>query len=49
MILKNTKLSPLDKCGVWEVKSFHLYGGFYVKKVHSGGFIKVSIKKTKPF
>ena len=48
MILKFTKLIPLDKCGVWEVKTFHLYGGFYVKKLKSGGFIKVSIKKTKP-
>lgn len=48
MILKNTVLTPLDKCGVWEVKSFHLYGGFHVKSLKSGGFIKVSVKKTKP-
>jgi ribosomal protein L14 len=48
MIFKYTKLIPLDKSGVWEVKTFHLYGGFYVKSLKSGGFIKISVRKTKP-
>lgn len=48
MILKHTTLTPLDKCGVWEVKSFHLYGGSHVRATSSGRFIKVSVKKTKP-
>ena len=48
MIQKFSKLIPLDKCGVWEIKTFHLYGGFRVRWLKTGGFIKSSIKKTKP-
>jgi len=48
MIQKFSKLVPLDKCGVWEIKTLHLYGGFKVRWLRTGGFIKTSIKKTKP-
>lgn len=47
MIIKGTNLIPLDKNGVWFVKVFHLYGGFYKKYSSSGSFVKVSVKKTK--
>jgi len=48
MIQKQTYLVPLDKCGVWWVCAFHLYHGFFRKISHTGEFIKVSIKITKP-
>jgi large subunit ribosomal protein L14 len=47
MIIKNSILVPTDKNGVWLVRVFHLYGGFFKKYASSGSFIKVSIRKTK--
>lgn len=48
MIKKCTRLIPVDKSGVWEVKAIHLYKGFCRKTSYTGDFIRVSIKKTKP-
>lgn len=47
MIIKNSYLIPSDKNGVWLVRVFHLYGGFFKKFSLSGNFVKVSVKKTK--
>lgn len=47
MIIKGTYLIPMDKNGVWLVKTFHLYGGFFKKFSIFGTFIKISIRKTK--
>lgn len=47
MIIKQSKLTPADKNGVWLVKTFHLYGGFFKKFSISGDFIKISVKQTK--
>lgn len=47
MIIKNTMLVPSDKNGIWLVKTFHLYNGFFRKFSLSGDFIKVSVRKVK--
>lgn len=47
MIIKGTTLIPMDKNGVWQVKVFHLYGGFFKKFSKPGSFVKSSVKKTK--
>lgn len=47
MIIKNSYLYPMDKNGVWLVKTFHLYGGFFKKFASTGSFIKISVRKTK--
>lgn len=39
---------PADKCGVWWVKVFHLYGGGFRKSSTVGDFIKVSVRVTRP-
>lgn len=48
MVSKGTYLIPSDKCGVWFVNVFHLYGGFSRKSSKFGNFVKVSVRKTKP-
>lgn len=48
MIQKETKLIPIDNCGVWSVKVFHLYKGSFRKVSFVGDFVKVSVKKTRP-
>ena len=48
MIQKLSLCVPLDRCGVWSVKIFHIYNGFFHKQGKPGNFIKCSIKKTKP-
>jgi len=48
MIQKNTYLIPIDKNGVWKVKTFHLYKGFNRKISKISNFIKVSARLTKP-
>ena len=48
MIQKGTYLIPMDKCGVWWVNTFHLYGGFYKKITKTGNFVKVSVRNTRP-
>jgi len=48
MILKKTYLVPMDKCGVWWVNTFHLYGGFSRRCSRIGDFVKVSVRNTKP-
>lgn len=48
MVQKSTYLIPIDKCGVWYTKIFHLYGGFKRQYSCIGNFIKVSVKLTKP-
>lgn len=47
MVQKETNLKPIDKCGVWSVRAFHLYGGFFKKNSTISNFIKVSVKKTR--
>lgn len=47
MIIKNSFLTPIDKNGVWLVKVFHLYGGFFKKFAISGSFLKISVRKIK--
>ena len=47
MIQKGSFLVPIDKSGVWQVSTFHIYGGFLNKYARSGCFIKVSVKKIK--
>lgn len=44
MIQKGTILIPLDKCGIWGVNVFNLYGGFSRKITCSGAFVKVSCR-----
>jgi len=48
MIYKKTYLVPVDKCGVWWVNTFHLYGGFSRKVSRVGNFIKISVRRTRP-
>lgn len=47
MIIKGSNLIPTDKNGVWSVRTFHLYGGFFKKFAKFGSFIKISVRKTK--
>lgn len=48
MIIKNTYLIPGDKCGVFWVKTFHLYGNWKKRYSIPGDFIKVSVKNVRP-
>jgi len=48
MVQKESKLIPIDKCGVWFVKVFHIYGGFKQNYAKINMFVKVSVKVTKP-
>lgn len=48
MIQKESFLRPLDKTGVFLVKTFHLYKGFHRKHAFVGNFIKVSCRVVKP-
>lgn len=47
MVQKETNLKPIDKCGVWSVRIFHLYGGSFRGCSTISNFVKVSVKKTK--
>lgn len=47
MVQKETNLKPIDKCGVWSVRAFHLYGGSFRKNSTISNFIKISVKKTR--
>lgn len=47
MVQKETNLKPIDKCGVWSVRVFHLYGGSFRGSSTISNFVKVSVKKTK--
>lgn len=48
MIQKQTYLIPGDRCGVFWVKTFHLYGNWKKKYSKLGEFIKVSVKNVRP-
>jgi ribosomal protein L14 len=48
MVQKESTLIPIDKCGVWFTKIFHLYGGSRRKVSNINNFVKVSVKQTKP-
>lgn len=48
MLQKLSKVIPLDKCGVWQTKIFHIYGGSKKRNAYSGNFVRISVKKTKP-
>lgn len=47
MVQKETNLKPIDKCGVWSVRAFHLYGGSFRKNASISNFIKISVKKSR--
>ena len=47
MIYKQSYLIPADRCGVFWVKVFHLYGGWYRKVSYVGNFVKVSVRDTR--
>lgn len=47
MIQKESNLKPIDKCGVWSVRVFHLYGGSFRKNSYISNFVKISVKKTR--
>ena len=38
---------PADRCGVWWVKVFHLYNGWFRKVAFTGNFVKVSVRQTR--
>jgi large subunit ribosomal protein L14 len=48
MIQKESFLRPVDRTGVYWVKTFHLYKGFNRRASFVGNFIKISIRKLKP-
>ena len=48
MVQKESKLIPIDKCGVWLTKIFHLYGGSKRRCSTINNFVKISVKLTKP-
>jgi ribosomal protein L14 len=48
MVQKETNLKPIDKCGVWSVRVFHLYKGSFRSVSSIGDFVKVSVKQTQP-
>lgn len=48
MVQKETNLRPIDKCGVWSVRVFQLYGGSFMRKSTISNFIKISVKKARP-
>jgi len=48
MVQKESVLIPIDRCGVWVTKIFHLYGGSIRKKSTINNFVKISVKSTKP-
>ena len=47
MVQKETNLKPIDRCGVWSVRIFHLYNGSFRKSSTISNFVKVSVKKTR--
>ena len=47
MVQKETNLKPIDRCGVWSVRVFHLYGGSFRKNSTISNFVKISVKKTR--
>lgn len=47
MVQKETNLKPIDRCGVWSTRVFHLYNGSLRKVSSIGNFVKVSVKKTR--
>lgn len=47
MIQKGTYLIPADRCGVWWVKTFHLYYGWNRKIAYTGNFIKTSVRVVR--
>ena len=48
MIQKNSILKPVDSCGVYKVKVFHVYKGSKGRLAFSGDFVKISAKIVKP-
>lgn len=48
MILKESKLVPVDRCGVWLIRVIHVYSKFlYWGRI--GHFCKISIRETLPY
>lgn len=47
MIKKTSYLIPADRCGVWWVKTIHLYLGWNRKTAYLNNFVKTSVKSAK--
>ena len=47
MLNKLSMITPCDSCGVWLVRTFHLYGGFFKKSAKVGSFLKTSARRVK--
>ena len=47
MIIKESFLKPVDKCGIKIVKCFHILQGFSHKTAFVGHFLRVSVRKSK--
>jgi large subunit ribosomal protein L14 len=47
VVQKETNLKPIDRCGVWSVRIFHLYGGSFRNCSTISNFVKISVKKTR--
>lgn len=48
MVKKSTKLFIANKCGVWWVNIFHIYGGSNNLTGKLSNFVKVSVRKHDP-
>ena len=48
MIKKKTWLLAANNCGIWLVKTFHLYKGFSRKTAFIGDFVRASVKLARP-
>jgi len=48
MVQKGTFIIPIDSCGVWTARIFHLYRGGFRLSSTIGDFIKCSVRTTKP-
>jgi ribosomal protein L14 len=48
MIQKSTIVYVSDRCGIWYVKTFHVYKGFSNRFAGVGDFIRASVRRIKP-
>lgn len=47
MIYKESFMIPADRCGVFWIKVFHLYTGWFRKVAYTGNFVKGSVREAK--
>jgi ribosomal protein L14 len=48
MVQKGTKTRVVDRCGVWVVRTFHVYKGSFNHHAVIGDFTKASVRRTRP-